>query len=261
MARELAARPAQTSHVVAAWPSIHGVVALDRVMECAPGKAGSMGGVSPDDLRFRRFYVCPTVPERKMIDEAAHVEHSLNLSRARDQHELATACRAKSSRDEDRPDPGRVDEREPAQVKREGLGSVRSDLEQVLIEEPKRGYVQFPAEGQRAVPSSHAISSTRRFARRLGRARSWPFVSPRSLDGTCIANLLTQTGCVRRSCPAPPGCRASPQALVPPPHPPRARRLECHSTAIGRACQRAGRFCRILRQWDALAMRSRPACR
>jgi len=41
--------------------------------------------------------------------------------------------------------------REPAQVNREGLGSVRTDLEQWAIEQPGGSQVQFPGEDQRAV--------------------------------------------------------------------------------------------------------------
>ena len=83
-----------------------------------PAEGYFSGGQPPDDLGFSH-YVCPVAPEREMIDEAADLEHTLDLSRPGDQHELAIARRAKSSGCEDCPDATGIDERDPAQVKRE----------------------------------------------------------------------------------------------------------------------------------------------
>ena len=63
----------------------------------------------------------------------------------------STRC-AKSPGREDRPQAGGVHERELAQVKRHGGGSVHAVLKQGVFQQGGRVNVEFAAEHQRAVP-------------------------------------------------------------------------------------------------------------
>src|SRR5437773_714423 len=67
MAREPAGRPAQTSHIVAAWPNIHRIIALNRVIwkgfAMGSRRAGGVRAASPPEGCFSGW----TIPRRFKI--------------------------------------------------------------------------------------------------------------------------------------------------------------------------------------------------